>query len=51
MGAVVQFIVIALVTLPLAGIPFAICLYLDYRKFLRMTPSPHLHIHHESLSP
>jgi hypothetical protein len=51
MGAVVQFIVIALVTLPLAGVPFAICLYLDYRKYLRTTARPHLHIHHGRLSP
>jgi|GEM_PF-3532708 len=46
MGAVIQFIVIALVTLPLAGVPFAICLYLDYRKYLRTTAHPRLYQHH-----
>jgi len=51
MGAVIQFIVIALVTLPLAGVPFAICLYLDYRKFTLTTPRPRLHVHHGRLSP
>lgn len=30
-----QFILIALATLPLAGIPFAVWLYLDYRHYIR----------------
>lgn len=36
-GGAAQFIGIAIVMLPLAGIPFAIWLYLDYRKYQRRT--------------